>query len=89
MKTFEIIRSKGIINTHKKTIIHQDKTPNSLKVGKDITLGSSGRGLGNRIEILVGDPFPFACKRKSKGGLLWPQQMVTHWKNQLSLSIEI
>jgi hypothetical protein len=89
MKTFEIIRLGRNSQHPSKTIIHQDKTPNSFKVGKGIALGSSGRGLGNRVEILVGGPFPFACKRKSKGGLLWPQQMVTHWKNQLSLSIEI
>jgi len=37
-------------------------------------------------EILVGFPFYLACKNKSKGGLLWNQQiMVTHWKNRLSI----
>jgi predicted aspartyl protease len=36
-------------------------------------LGSSGRGLGNRVEILVGGAFPFAFKSKIKGGLVQPQ----------------
>jgi len=32
-------------------------------------LGSSSRGLGIRNEILVWEPFPFACKRKRKKGV--------------------
>jgi hypothetical protein len=53
MKTFETIRSKEIINLHQRN--HQSRPNlNFLKVGKEITLGSSSRGLGNRIEILVG-----------------------------------
>jgi hypothetical protein len=59
--------SKEIINIHKKN--HQSRPkPNSLKVGKEITLGSSSEGLRNRFEILVGGIFPFVCKRKSKWG---------------------
>jgi hypothetical protein len=33
-------------------------------------MGSRSRGLGNRIKILVGDPFPFSSKRKSKKGVV-------------------
>jgi hypothetical protein len=43
-------------------------------VDKEIALGSRNRVLGIRFGILVGEPFPFTYKRKSKGGLLWPQQ---------------
>jgi hypothetical protein len=53
-----------------KIIINQDKTSNSLNVGKEITLGSISRGLGNGFKILVGGAFPSACKRKSKGGVV-------------------
>jgi hypothetical protein len=52
-----------------KTIINQDQTPNSLKVDKELTLGSSSRGLGIRVQILVGgSAFPFAFTSESKGG---------------------
>jgi hypothetical protein len=64
-----------------KKFINQDKMPNSLNVDKEIALGSRSRGIGNMIKILVGVDFSLACKRKSKGGLWQPQQMVTHWKN--------
>jgi hypothetical protein len=75
MKTFEIIRSKEIINLHQNN--HQSRPNfNSLMVDKELALGSSNRGLGIRFEILVGGGFPFTSKRKSKGGLL-PQQMAT------------
>jgi hypothetical protein len=76
MKTFEIIRSKGKNQNTSKEVINQYKTPNSLKVGREITLVSNNRGLGNRIKILVATPFPFIFTRKNKGGLLQPQQMV-------------
>jgi hypothetical protein len=42
-----------------KTIINQDQTPNSLKVDKELTLGSSSRGLGIRVQILVGGGLSF------------------------------
>jgi hypothetical protein len=74
MKTSKIIRSKETINHYQRQSSIKIKPPNSLEVGKEITLGSSSRGLGYRIEILLGGPFPFTCKRKSKGGLLQPQQ---------------
>jgi hypothetical protein len=54
MKTYEIIRLKGIINTHQRKSSIKDKIPKSLSVGKEIALGSSGRELGHRIENLVG-----------------------------------
>jgi hypothetical protein len=66
MKTFEIVISIEIMNLHQNN--HQSRPkPNSLKVGKEIELGSSSRGLNNRIENLAGGPFPFSCKSKIKG----------------------
>jgi hypothetical protein len=61
-------KNKSSTKTSSKTTIGQDQTPNSLKVDKGLTLGSSNRGLGIRNEILVGGAFIFACKRKIKGG---------------------
>jgi hypothetical protein len=57
-------------STPSKIVINQDKTLNSLKVGKEIELGSSSKGSGNRFEILVEGGFPFTYKRKNKGGLI-------------------
>jgi len=68
MKTFEIIRSKGKNQHPSKEVINQDKTPNSLKVGKEIVLVSSSRLLGNRIKLLVGGPFLYLSQEKVKGG---------------------
>jgi hypothetical protein len=56
--------------------MQQDETPNCLKVGKEIVLGSRSRGLGNRIGILVGGPFPLACKSERKRGFLWSQHSI-------------
>jgi len=49
-------------------------------VEKELELGSTNKELGIRFEILVGGAFPFDSKR-SKGGLLRPQQLVAHWKD--------
>jgi hypothetical protein len=59
MKTSEIIRSKEEINHYQIQSSIKIKPPNSLEVDKEITLGSSGRGLGNMIEILVGGGLSF------------------------------
>jgi hypothetical protein len=70
MKTFKAIRSKEIINLHQ--INHQSRPNlNFLKVGKEITSGSSSRGLGNMLKILVGGAgrdFLSLVKEKVNGG---------------------